>query len=238
MKELIDWLTGIRDEALLNRGKGTNTNPTTGTEAGSGTPGSTPGGTTPSSGSGHHNSSNNSRSGGGSGGGSSKYPDGTINSYVTYTEGTEGIWLANPATQSWNFQLSTGDLFTGNWANVRYYIDDIPRIYTFYFDAAGNMKSGWQQIGSQWYYLSETHDGFFGHRVTGWYLDQLTGHWYYMDPVGGYMDSGWQQIDGQWYYFTKQTDNLNRPSGSLLVNTVTPDGYYVDANGVWTRETP
>jgi glucan-binding YG repeat protein len=137
-----------------------------------------------------------SSSGGGKGsGGNSKYPNGTVNTYVTYTEGTEGTWVFNPASQSWNFQLSTGDIFAGNWANVRYYINDVPQVYTYYFDTAGNLLSGWQQIGGQWYYLSEVHDGFFGHRVTGWYQDPLTGHWYYMDPVGGSMDSGWQQVD-------------------------------------------
>jgi glucan-binding YG repeat protein len=59
-----------------------------------------------------------------------------------------------------------------------------------------------------------------------------------MDPVGGSMDSGWQQVDSRWYYFTKPGDNLGRPSGAMLADTVTPDGYYVDANGVWEQPAP
>ncbi len=34
---------------------------------------------------------------------------------------------------------------------------------------------------------------------------------------------GWRKIQDKWYYFT--------PEGSMLVNTVTPDGYHVGADG-------
>lgn len=37
---------------------------------------------------------------------------------------------------------------------------------------------------------------------------------------------GWKQIDGKYYYF-------NKSNGAMLVKTYTPDGYYVDADGVW-----
>ena len=40
------------------------------------------------------------------------------------------------------------------------------------------------------------------------------------------MQTGWKQLDGKWYYF--QAD------GSLLRNGTTPDGYKVNAEGVWT----
>ena len=40
------------------------------------------------------------------------------------------------------------------------------------------------------------------------------------------MSNGWlQDVDGKWYYF-----NLG---AQLETNDMTPDGYYVDANGVW-----
>ena len=42
------------------------------------------------------------------------------------------------------------------------------------------------------------------------------------------MVTGWKEINNLWYYF----DNTN---GNMLVDTVTPDNYTVNANGVWVR---
>lgn len=39
--------------------------------------------------------------------------------------------------------------------------------------------------------------------------------------------AGWKLIDGKWYYF-----NIDL---TMAVNTVTPDGYKVDTNGVWVQ---
>ena len=36
---------------------------------------------------------------------------------------------------------------------------------------------------------------------------------------------GWKQLEGKWYYL-----NL---LGELIINTITPDGYYVNDNGEW-----
>lgn len=45
-------------------------------------------------------------------------------------------------------------------------------------------------------------------------------------PVNAFAgEPGWQQENGVWHYY--QTD------GSLLVSDITPDGYLVDANGIW-----
>ena len=38
---------------------------------------------------------------------------------------------------------------------------------------------------------------------------------------------GWQQINGNWYY-------MDQRSGKMLANTTTPDGYYVNASGVYS----
>ena len=46
------------------------------------------------------------------------------------------------------------------------------------------------------------------------------------------MYTGWHQIEGKWYYFR---ENAGGPAGSLVVNGTTPDGYTVDANGVWVQ---
>ena len=43
----------------------------------------------------------------------------------------------------------------------------------------------------------------------------------------GKMIRGWKQIGGSYYYFDT--------NGFLLTSGITPDGYSVDANGVWVR---
>ncbi|WP_270815394.1 hypothetical protein [Hungatella effluvii] len=55
--------------------------------------------------------------------------------------------------------------------------------------------------------------------------------WWYDNDNGTYADNGWQWIDGnndgvaECYYFDSE--------GWLLVNTSTPDGYFVNENGAW-----
>lgn len=53
---------------------------------------------------------------------------------------------------------------------------------------------------------------------------QINGKWYCFGD-NGYMRSGWIEWYGKWYY----TD----PSGAMLVNAKTPDGYYVGGDGAW-----
>lgn len=50
--------------------------------------------------------------------------------------------------------------------------------------------------------------------------------WWYQNDDGGYPANGWQWINGRSYYFDSQ--------GYCLMDTVTPDGYTVDASGAWT----
>ena len=53
----------------------------------------------------------------------------------------------------------------------------------------------------------------------------INGATYYFDG-DGYMATGWKQISGVYYYFDPK-------DGYLYRNTVTPDGYIVNANGAW-----
>ena len=75
--------------------------------------------------------------------------------------------------------------------------------------------NGWEKINGTWYYFDQA-----GWMATGWVKDN--GTWYYLDASGA-MQTGWKYVSGHWYY-------LNA-SGALLVNTTTPDGYKVNANG-------
>ena len=78
------------------------------------------------------------------------------------------------------------------------------------------MQTGWVKDGS-WYYL----DGS-GAMKTGWLKDN--GSWYYLQDSGA-MKTGWMKVAGKWYYAYS--------SGALAINTTTPDGYRVNANGEW-----
>ena len=84
----------------------------------------------------------------------------------------------------------------------------------YHFDQSGYLDSGWFTDGDgNVYYLHDVHDNRFG-----------------------YMYKGWHQINGQYYYFTEYLMLDGPKEGAMLRNTVTPDGYYVDENGVWKQD--
>lgn len=88
----------------------------------------------------------------------------------------------------------------------------------------------WKYFDGRWYWFDQG-----GHMVTGWFTDK-NGFCYYLNPVDdgtlGAMRIGWQIIDGKAYYFNTRSDGF---LGRLLVNTVTPDGYQVGADGSLIR---
>jgi len=92
--------------------------------------------------------------------------------------------------------LSTGwTLIDGKW---------------YLFDAAGNMKLGWQKEKTRWYYLKQEADrkpaeakNDYGYTLTGW--QQLDGKWYYFGSDGS-MQLGWQKIKERWYYLKQESD--------------------------------
>ena len=129
----------------------------------------------------------------------------------------------------------------------------------YYLSKDGDMQKGWKWIDKAWYYFAES-----GEMKTGWVKDQ--DNWYYLDSEGkmktgelqlekqeyvlandGHMLTGWNgnyyyrasgerakeawtEIDGKWYYF--------KANGELLKSGKTPDGYTVDAKGVWLKDIP
>ncbi len=118
------------------------------------------------------------------------------------------------------------------------------------FGANGYIKSGWvfdYQLGS-WYAVT-VEKGM----QSGWYTDAQDGFTYYLDPANGKIVGGWRQIDSKWYYFNdivysptwvynQQTGAWNynplsrtKPYGAMYSNELTPDGYQVGADGVWSN---
>ena len=110
---------------------------------------------------------------------------------------------------SWYAFKSSGAMISADWLYDNgswYYLKD-----------SGSMATGWLKDGDTWYYLKDS-----GSMATGWVKDK--GSWYYLKDSGA-MATGWIKDNGKWYYLAS--------SGNMLSNTRTPDGYYVDANGVW-----
>lgn len=56
----------------------------------------------------------------------------------------------------------------------------------------------------------------------------VNGSWHYYTESGAMAKSRWIQTNGYWYYVSAD--------GALFVNGTTPDGYRVDANGVWIQK--
>lgn len=107
----------------------------------------------------------------------------------------------------------------------------------------GERASGWQKVGGSWYYL-DADTGAMSENVTRqiegeayyfydwggmasnfWYAEEETGQWYFFRGNGALAKSSWTLWKGKWYY--------SGADGAMLIDTVTPDGYYVDENGVW-----
>lgn len=59
--------------------------------------------------------------------------------------------------------------------------------------------------------------------VNQWVKDG--GNWYHFDNAG-YMQKGWVKVGDYWYYLDA--------NGCMWFSTTTPDGYYVNQDGVWT----
>ena len=82
----------------------------------------------------------------------------------------------------------------------------------------------WEKINGRWWAFDET-----GYAKTGWLRDEDYGGWFYMDLEHG-MQTGWVLLNGAWYYFNPVSDGKR---GMMYAGQRTPDGYYVEKNGVW-----
>ncbi len=92
----------------------------------------------------------------------------------------------------------------------------------YHFDKNEVMQSAtWIQDGGKWYYLGA--DGAM--YANKWRCTK--GVWYYLLGSGEMAKNRWVEDKGNWYYLGSD--------GGMLVNTVTPDGYTVNENGVWVK---
>lgn len=154
--------------------------------------------------------------GGGGGGGSSKGSKvkagagvkTNVSNTASFAIGSDGEWNnLDPANPKWVFKLKNGELLKDSWALIR---SDKESYYRF--DKDGNMQIGWYQDDKNAYYL---------------------------DEVSGAMVTGWKEIGGKWYFFNNAVSKdeaeaaKQKPLGLMYRNERTPDGYEVDADGVY-----
>lgn len=129
----------------------------------------------------------------------------------------------------------------GDWMESdSYYVDDneLEYIKSGAYSTSNNSNNGstttgssapgssaangqWLRDGMGWWYRNANGT----YTVNGWQL--INNQWYCFDNVG-YMRTGWIASGNAWYY-------CDTNSGAMLTNTTTPDGYRVDANGVWVQ---
>ena len=105
----------------------------------------------------------------------------------------------------WWLRNKDGSYPKEQWASMT----ENGKIVWYYFDADGYMKDGWLNVNEKTYFLHNIADG-----------------------TRGAMYTGWHTIEGKWYYFEEKE---GADQGMLLTDCVTPDGYRVNANGVWVR---
>ena len=154
----------------------------------------------------------------------------------------------------------SGVLCCREWATIdgqQYYFDRYCTMASerfvdgYYVDASGKyLAPGWNKINGYWKYYERVivndeygscAEGYWyyggdydiggneyvfdeqGNMLTGW-LD-MYGRWKYYDESGALVRNSWKKIGGTWYCFDEW--------GFMYADEITPDGYYVDANGAW-----
>ena len=119
----------------------------------------------------------------------------------------EATWEKN-ADGTWSLSVSVGN-------------QNVTAANTFCTLVETNALTG-QQTNAVYYFDEK------GQMATGWVKDS-TGNMYFFETANtadvGKMTTGWKSVNGSYYYFGAD--------GKMMSNGVTPDGYYVGANGVW-----
>ena len=107
-----------------------------------------------------------------------------------------------------------------SWSVSSSEADDISAGRRTYGSSGQNYSGAWLRDEVGWWYCNADKS----YTINNWqYIDD---RWYFFNTVG-YMVTGWVQWNGKWYYCGED--------GAMLYNTTTPDGYYVDGDGVWVQ---
>lgn len=130
------------------------------------------------------------------------------NAFYIFSTYRGGTW-EQLADGRWRLNKPDGQPVSSQWG----YVDG----KTYLLDMYGIMQTGWQKVNGKWYYFNSV-----GAMQTGWLLKE--GKYYFLNADGD-MATGWVNSLGCWYY-------LDSSTGVMQTNTYTPDGRYVNAEGV------
>ena len=164
-----------------------------------------------------------------------------------YDAGTEFIFSKYNSQASKNIYYSSNSQESGR--DISQYYGLTPNSLktfqngkTYYFDQNCKMAKGWKQASGNWYYFND-----YGAAVVKiwlksgnkWYFMQADGtmatnkwihwygKWYYVGSDGAMYANRWIKSSGKWYYLGSD--------GAMYTNRYTPDGYWVNASGVWVK---
>ena len=186
---------------------------------GSGNTGSGSGNTGGGSGNTGGGSGNTGGSSGNTGGGSGNTGSGSGNTGSRgHSHDRDEKRITNSDRTTWTFTGSKWRLRRPNGSYAR------GSIVSQSFIDGMKVRYQWEQVNGRWYAFDEQ-----GYLKTGFFYDAGYDGWFYVDENAG-MQTGWFQINGKWYYFKDVSDGTR---GIMLKNQKTPDGYFVDENGVW-----
>ena len=189
------------------------------TGGGSGNTGGGSGNTGGSSGNTGGSSGNTGGSSGNTGGGSGNTGSGSGNTGSRgHSHDRDEKRITNSDRTTWTFTGSKWRLRRPNGSYAR------GSIVSQSFIDGMKVRYQWEQVNGRWYAFDEQ-----GYLKTGFFYDAGYDGWFYVDENAG-MQTGWFQINGKWYYFKDVSDGTR---GIMLKNQKTPDGYFVDENGVW-----
>ena len=123
---------------------------------------------------------------------------------------TGGSWSGSGALMT--FRKADGSLARNEWADI--YVNG--KLNRYRFDENGNLQTGWytDEAGAS-YYLNEASGNDYGAMCTGWML--INGEWYFHMP----------------YNAIRNGAKLN--AGTMLKDVMTPDGFRVNADGIWIQ---
>ena len=143
-----------------------------------------------------------------------------VRKYLINVDGSDAGAYEGTSISGWekdengnsHYLKSDGTYVTDSWLTV----DE----KSYYMDANGIMLTD-----------TITPDGLYvnakGERtkyIPGWEQDEKG--WRYVKKDGSDASAAWiQDADGQWYYFNM--------AGYMVTDATTPDGFYIDSNGVW-----
>lgn len=121
-----------------------------------------------------------------------------------------GGWVKN-SDGTYRYRMPDGTFISNSWVKV----DD----YSYYMNQDGIMLA--DAITPDGVYVNTK--GEKTNYIPGWTQNEKG--WRYMMKNGSYAATTWIEDNGKWYYFNIGT--------YMVADADTPDGYHVDASGVW-----